>query len=56
MDRCRSLLEPLADKLGESEGARILGEIYAREGKVEESFKLLNQYVTTRLPRLHAAR
>jgi tetratricopeptide (TPR) repeat protein len=54
-EKCRELLEPVADKLGSTEGARILGEIYAREDKTEEAFKLLSPYAEGRLNVLHDA-
>lgn len=54
-DKCREVLAPVADKLGSTEGARILGEIYAREDKTEDAFKLLSPYAEGRLSRLHDA-
>ena len=35
-DKCKALLMPLRDKLGLTEGARILGLILSREGNIEE--------------------
>jgi hypothetical protein len=54
-ERCRSLLEPCADKLGDGEGARILGAIYAGLGRIEDSHRLLRPYVMTRLKQLQSA-
>lgn len=53
--RCVTLLEPLRKRLGDSEGARVLGQIDAREGKIEEATSLLRPYVRSRLDRLRAA-
>lgn len=54
-DKCESLLEPLADLLGSTEGARILGEIRASQGKLSEAHKLLLPYCDDRLTSLHRA-
>ncbi|MEE8106380.1 MAG: hypothetical protein V3T86_12665 [Planctomycetota bacterium] len=55
LDRCRELLEPFRDKLGDSEGARILGQLDARDGKLDAALALLAPYVTPRLERLRRA-
>ena len=55
LDRCRELLEPYRAKLGDSEGARILGQLDARDGKFDEALALLGPYVAPRLDRLRAA-
>ena len=52
---CKKLLVPLESKLGASEGARILGQIYARDGKLEQSDKLLVPYCESQLKELHVA-
>lgn len=49
------LLAPLASKLGESEGARILGQIYVRRGKFAKAHTLLQPYTEGRLKKLHKA-
>lgn len=54
-DECRKLLEPRAAALGETEGARVLGQIYAREGEIEQAHRLLVPYCQQRLKSLHAA-
>lgn len=54
-ERCKKLLEPHAAKLGNTEGARILGQIYAREGNFEGAFRLLEPYAQDRLKKLHQA-
>jgi len=53
--RCRSLLEPRRDSLGQTEGARILGQIYAAEGRADVALPLLEAYTRDRLARLHEA-
>jgi tetratricopeptide (TPR) repeat protein len=55
LDRCARLLEPLRPKLGESEGARILGAIDARAGRREPALTLLRGYTRPRLDRLRQA-
>lgn len=51
---CKKLLEPKKDRLGDTEGARVLGQIYAREGNIDGAHKLLVPYCKTRLGKLHA--
>jgi tetratricopeptide (TPR) repeat protein len=53
--RCEKLLLPLRDRLGASEGARVLGQIFARQGKDEESFKLLVPYTDEKLQKIETA-
>jgi len=53
--RCKQLLAPLQDKLGATEGARVLGRIYASEGKLDESYALLEPYTRQRLEKYHQA-
>jgi hypothetical protein len=48
-DRCRPLLEPHANKLGVTEGARVLGMIYAEQDKHEEAYGLLQPYADAHL-------
>src|SRR5438876_392677 len=48
-DKCEKLLAPQAAKLGEREGARILGQIYSRAGKFQEAQPLLQSYSDKRL-------
>ena len=55
LDRCAKLLEPLRQKLGESEGARVLGMIDARANRVEPALALLRGYTRPRLERLRSA-
>ncbi len=55
MEKCTTLLTPHKERLGGSEGARILGQIYARQGDAEASFPLLAPYTEDRLKRLHTA-
>ena len=56
VERAGSLLEPHAEKLGTLEGARILGQTYMRQQKIEEAFRLLSPYVEARLGQLHEAK
>ncbi|OAI48398.1 hypothetical protein AYO44_07125 [Planctomycetaceae bacterium SCGC AG-212-F19] len=53
--RCEALLAPHAQRLGSMEGARILGHIYATQGKHEQGYALLQPYIDARLPKMHAA-
>lgn len=55
IDRCETILEPVADHLGDGDGARILGQILAKKGDTEGSFRLLQPYVQGRLAKYHAA-
>jgi hypothetical protein len=55
LDKCEKLLAPHAGRLGTREGARILGQILARQGKEEQAHALLLPYTEERLKRLHAA-
>src|SRR5262249_44678728 len=43
--KCEPLLAPLAQRLGTSEGARILGHIYAQQSKLDEANALLQPYL-----------
>jgi hypothetical protein len=53
--RCEKLLAPLAARLGERDGAAILGRIRAGKGDFDAAHDLLRPYVRARLPKLHAA-
>ena len=52
---CVDLLAPHADRLNDSEGARVLGQIYAFRGDFEPAYALLNTYTAVRLERLRQA-
>jgi hypothetical protein len=52
---CEALLMPHIDRLGTSEGARILGHILARQDKLDQAHKLLQPYVEDHLQKLHQA-
>jgi hypothetical protein len=54
-DKCAALLEPFRDRLGITEGARILGQIDARKGKLDQAHALLTPYAEGRLKKLHEA-
>ncbi len=53
--RVESVLMAVRDKLGQREGARILGQLLANKGQYEASYALLNPYLKARLARLHEA-
>ena len=55
VDRIEALLAPHASSLGEGEGARVLGQIYAFRNRVDEAFDLLAPYAERRLAAFHAA-
>ncbi|MDP6357110.1 MAG: hypothetical protein QF473_18495, partial [Planctomycetota bacterium] len=55
MKKCIELLTPHKDRLGITEGARILGQHFAHEGNYEDSYKLLGPYTEGRLKNLHEA-
>jgi thioredoxin-like negative regulator of GroEL len=54
-DRCEALLTPHVKRLGTTEGARILGQIFARKGKFDEAHALLVPYAEGRLRQFHEA-
>lgn len=54
-DRCQKLLEPHVKELGVTEGARVLGMIYADQDKHEEAYALLQPYADIHLKALHDA-
>lgn len=49
LERCRALLEPHRASLGTTEGARVLGQLFARSGELEAADALLVPYVKARL-------
>jgi tetratricopeptide (TPR) repeat protein len=53
--RCERLLAPHRERLGTSEGARVLGMILAHKGQFEEAHALLAPYAETNLRRLAEA-
>ncbi len=53
LDESVKVLLPYRQKLGETEGARILGQYLLEQGKYEEAYGLLFPYVQLRLGRLH---
>jgi tetratricopeptide (TPR) repeat protein len=53
LDKSVKVLLPYRQKLGATEGARILGQYLLQEGKYEEAYGLLFPYVQVRLDRLH---
>ncbi|HEV3255319.1 MAG TPA: hypothetical protein VG013_00435, partial [Gemmataceae bacterium] len=53
--RCEALLRPHRRRLGTREGARILGQILARQGKIEQAHALLLPYAEEHLKQLHKA-
>src|SRR5262249_49719062 len=54
-DKCEKLLAPHRKRLGISEGARILGQLYARKGKLDDAHALLLPYAEGRMKKLHEA-
>ena len=55
VERVKTLLMPLREKLGDGEGARLLGQIFAAEGAFDDAYALLEPYLASRLAELHAA-
>jgi tetratricopeptide (TPR) repeat protein len=55
LEKCEKLLASLSSKLGATEGARVLGQIYAHQEKNEEAFQLLSPYAEANLAQFHAA-
>jgi tetratricopeptide (TPR) repeat protein len=53
--KCEELLAKQRNRLGDSEGARILGQIYASKGEFEKAYDLLSAYAASRLQSLHDA-
>src|SRR5262249_49735124 len=53
--KCEPLLAPHEKRLGNLEGARILGQIHAQKDKLDQAYALLVPYTEERLKRLHAA-
>ena len=51
-DECIQLLLPYRQKLGATEGARILGQYLLEQGRHEDAYGLLFPYVQTRLEKL----
>ncbi len=54
-NRCQALLEPHEARLGQLDGAALLGRLYAAQGKLDRAHALLAGYVDARLPQLRAA-
>jgi hypothetical protein len=53
--RIVKLLAPLRDKLGTGEGARLLGQVLAAEGKFDDAYALLSPYLGKHLAAFHEA-
>lgn len=53
--KCEALLMPHVSRLGDQEGARILGHLFATQGKLEQARDLLQAYTESRLTRLKVA-
>ena len=53
MSDVKTLLEPHADQLGKTEGARILGQIWSREGEISKSYDILWPYADHKLSVYH---
>jgi len=54
-ERCKGLLEPRIKDLADTEGARILGQIFVSEGQHSAAYPLLEGYVLPRLEKLKKA-
>lgn len=54
-EMCIDILEPHFEKLGLTEGARILGQSYAAGREVDKAYKLLSPYVENHLSTYHLA-
>ena len=54
-EECLALLQPHEERLGTSEGARILGQLYSARGKYDEAYTLLTRYTEDRMSALRAA-
>jgi hypothetical protein len=54
-EECEKLLEPHKQNLGDTEGARILGQIFTSKGQFDDAYALLEPYTQSRLKKLHAA-
>ena len=54
-DEIEPLLSPHAQNLGTTEGARVLGQQYAYENRIEASYELLLPYTTEKLKEFHRA-
>lgn len=55
LEEARKLLEPLKDRLALSDGAMVLGRIYAREGRLDDAETLLAPWIESRMTALRAA-
>ncbi|HZZ43120.1 MAG TPA: hypothetical protein VFE58_09290 [Tepidisphaeraceae bacterium] len=55
MDEAKKVLLPVRDRLGDGEGARVLGTVLAHERDYDAAYALLWSYVQPRLDKLHAA-
>src|SRR5205814_4714051 len=53
LDQSYELLAPYRQRLGATEGARILGQHLLQGGQYEEAYGLLQPYVQARLDQLH---
>lgn len=52
---CIEILEPHTEQLGTSEGARILGQAYAQQRKINEAYALLSPYVEIHIKNYHSS-
>lgn len=55
IEQARALLEPKSTRLGDSEGARVLGQIMLREGDTDTACNLLEPYTRSRIGDLQEA-
>jgi tetratricopeptide (TPR) repeat protein len=52
---CIEILEPHTEQLGTSEGARILGQAFAQQRKIDEAYALLSPYVEIHIKNYHSS-
>jgi len=55
LESAKAVLDPVKDNLGDSEGARVLGQVYVAEGNNKDAYPLLSAYTTSRLERFQNA-
>ena len=55
LEQAFALLDPVSDKLGSGEGARILGQLLVQRGSYDRAYSLLNAYVNPRVDGLRSA-
>jgi tetratricopeptide (TPR) repeat protein len=54
-ETAKAILIPFKDSLSDTEGARILGQLYVAEGNNKEAYPLLSTYTSERLKKMQSA-